>query len=686
MAKRKLSRLVILDEGSGYSNRMVTVPISGVSTIRDYIEFENHGFSDGEVVHYGITSTGATISGLSTSKQYQILTLNKDQFRVCESGFTTERAPTTTNFDNGEYVRFDSTGTGYQTFSYPPVTVDINVITDSDTETTLTATPVVRGEIVDSMMYDRGQSYGSTIVNFENNPRVTLSKGSFGQIGLVISNGRIIDAFVQSKGSNYAGPPELVVTTTESNASGARLRAVVENGQIIDVKILSKGIGYKQATTGVNVVVPGDAATFETKVRPLVANKYVTSNTTNGDFLGTVEDGLAIQSVAYGATVRTAFGDDGSGHSPIIGWAYDGNPIYGPFGYDDPDDIQSSSRRMTSSYILDTSRVQNRPAIADFPAGFFVEDYRYDGSGDLDDHNGRFCKTPEFEDGIYAYFAAVDNILNPQFPYYIGDTYRSFALTENILAGERIRQNRFDFENSALIRNTFPYNMFGDGKTYDFVYEPYKRLPQISYPDTIGVGPVEKINVINAGTGYSMGSKIYFDESETDGFGAVAKIDLIKGQDPNFIDTEYERYDGVVFEWRNGLITGKIDPHHALRTDDFVQISGLSTSLPSLQGSQQIEPPYFKTTLVSGAFVGVTTDIQVQFIPDSIGAGSSIGVGTETARILNVYRKDGTLRIRRSIGVSTNTSGVAVTYFSNDFTIPVETDYFESEASRKPVF
>ena len=684
--KRKLSRLVILDEGSGYSNRMVTVPISGVSTIRDYIEFENHGFSDGEVVHYGITSTGATISGLSTSKQYQILTLNKDQFRVCESGFTTERAPTTTNFDNGEYVRFDSTGTGYQTFSYPPVTVDINVITDSDTETTLTATPVVRGEIVDSMMYDRGQSYGSTIVNFENNPRVTLSKGSFGQIGLVISNGRIIDAFVQSKGSNYAGPPELVVTTTESNASGARLRAVVENGQIIDVKILSKGIGYKQATTGVNVVVPGDAATFETKVRPLVANKYVTSNTTNGDFLGTVEDGLAIQSVAYGATVRTAFGDDGSGHSPIIGWAYDGNPIYGPFGYDDPDDIQSSSRRMTSSYILDTSRVQNRPAIADFPAGFFVEDYRYDGSGDLDDHNGRFCKTPEFEDGIYAYFAAVDNILNPQFPYYIGDTYRSFALTENILAGERIRQNRFDFENSALIRNTFPYNMFGDGKTYDFVYEPYKRLPQISYPDTIGVGPVEKINVINAGTGYSMGSKIYFDESETDGFGAVAKIDLIKGQDPNFIDTEYERYDGVVFEWRNGLITGKIDPHHALRTDDFVQISGLSTSLPSLQGSQQISSPYFKTTLVSGAFVGVTTDIQVQFIPDSIGAGSSIGVGTETARILNVYRKDGTLRIRRSIGVSTNTSGVAVTYFSNDFTIPVETDYFESEASRKLYF
>ena len=23
-------------------------------------------------------------------------------------------------------------------------------------------------------------------------------------------------------------------------------------------------------------------------------------------------------------------------HSPILGWAYDGNPIYGSFGYDNP--------------------------------------------------------------------------------------------------------------------------------------------------------------------------------------------------------------------------------------------------------------------------------------------------------------------------------------------------------------
>ena len=47
----------------------------------------------------------------------------------------------------------------------------------------------------------------------------------------------------------------------------------------------------------------------------------------------------------------------------------------------------------------------NRPT--GFDAGFFINDYIYDGSGDLDIHNGRFCKTPEFPNGIYAYFTTV---------------------------------------------------------------------------------------------------------------------------------------------------------------------------------------------------------------------------------------------------------------------------------------
>ena len=39
-------------------------------------------------------------------------------------------------------------------------------------------------------------------------------------------------------------------------------------------------------------------------------------------------------------------------HSPIIGWVTDGLPIYGPYGYSDPNDATSEVRRMRSGYQM----------------------------------------------------------------------------------------------------------------------------------------------------------------------------------------------------------------------------------------------------------------------------------------------------------------------------------------------
>ena len=685
-SKRKISKLIVLDEGSNYSNRMVIAKPTGISTTRDYIEFEDHGFSDGEVVHYGIsTSGGSVISGLSTTYQYQVLKIDDSRFRLCYSGLATTRTPDTINYDNKEYVRLTSTGSGYQIFNYPPVTVDITVITDADTPQTINATPIVRGEVTDTILYERGSNYGTTILNFENTPRVTVTQGSFGQIGVVISNGRIIDAFVQAGGFNYPGPPDIIVNSTTPGASGAKLRAVVTNGSISDIIVVNQGIGYDPATTTITVSSPGNAASFSTRIRELVANKYITSNTLNGDFLGSVEDGLAIQSVAYGASVRTYFGDTGSGHSPIIGWAYDGNPIYGPFGLDDPDNIQSSSRRMRSSYVLDPSRIENRPSLADFPAGFFISDYYYDGSGDLDDHNGRFTKTPEFEQGVYAYFATVDNLLNPVFPYYIGDTFRSFAIRENVVAGERISQTTYSFLRSNLVRNTFPYKMFGDGASYDFVYQPYRRLDQISFPETIDTGNLENIRVAAPGTGYSTGSRVYFNNEGTGGFGADAIVSEIEGKSVLSLETEFQNYQNAYLEWNRDRITAHFDPYHSLGQGDVVQISGLSTTINRLSGSHLVSNINYSSSLISNGFVGFTTDIQVQYIPPNISIGSSIGIGTEVATILNIF-DDNVLRIRRSIGVTTNTVGTAVTYFQDKVDILVSTPAFDSKVPSKLFF
>lgn len=38
-------------------------------------------------------------------------------------------------------------------------------------------------------------------------------------------------------------------------------------------------------------------------------------------------------------------------HSPILGWAFDGYPIYGPYGFSDPNNTNSAVRRMTSGYV-----------------------------------------------------------------------------------------------------------------------------------------------------------------------------------------------------------------------------------------------------------------------------------------------------------------------------------------------
>ena len=93
-------------------------------------------------------------------------------------------------------------------------------------------------------------------------------------------------------------------------------------------------------------------------------------------------------------------------HSPIVGWAFDGFPIYALYGYSDPKDPTSEIVEFTSSYRLKSGE---RPGAPDGPGGkydgAFTADYEYvEGAGTLDECNGRFTVTPEFPEGTYAYF------------------------------------------------------------------------------------------------------------------------------------------------------------------------------------------------------------------------------------------------------------------------------------------
>lgn len=126
-----------------------------------------------------------------------------------------------------------------------------------------------------------------------------------------------------------------------------------------------------------------------------------------------------------------------SQHSPLIGYAYDGFPVYGAYGYANTD-ATGGIVRMKSGYQLRniTVRTHNASGVdvsdgpivsATYPLGYFREDYEWVAhAGDasyLDVHNGRFCKTPEYPNGIYAYFATVNANHNSAYPYLVGPTY-----------------------------------------------------------------------------------------------------------------------------------------------------------------------------------------------------------------------------------------------------------------------
>lgn len=127
---------------------------------------------------------------------------------------------------------------------------------------------------------------------------------------------------------------------------------------------------------------------------------------------------------------------DSTNHSPILGFAFDGFPVYGAYGYTNTNGT-GPIKRMRSSFrlrnITDRTVMPDGtvltapyygPTLATYPLGSYIQDYEYvPASGDLDDHNGRFCVTPEYPLGIYAYFITLDSLLEPAYPYVLGTTF-----------------------------------------------------------------------------------------------------------------------------------------------------------------------------------------------------------------------------------------------------------------------
>lgn len=98
---------------------------------------------------------------------------------------------------------------------------------------------------------------------------------------------------------------------------------------------------------------------------------------------------------------------DATVHSKIIGFAKDGFPIYGSYGYA-ADNV--TVKEITSSFRLKAGKTGSGG----------IDDQEYvAGLGDLDECNGRISRTPEFPDGIYHYYSTRKNGAGSWgFPYF----------------------------------------------------------------------------------------------------------------------------------------------------------------------------------------------------------------------------------------------------------------------------
>ncbi len=496
-----------------------------------------------------------------------------------------------------------------------------------------TAIAVCRGPVDTIAITSAGTQY-----TYE--PTINLISGS-GAVGYPsILNGKIESIIVTFGGSAYFGPPDVVIT---GDGIGATAFATVDlNTNIVTgITVSSKGVGYSAGATRIDIVYPGSGAQFQTRLTELSINEGATGNElgdntfvspkTTDPYGGACFQGenYLIYSGEYGYLynpkqirflLKDSIGLDNANvlqelpptlHSPVIGWAYDGHPIYGPYGYEDPENTApfNAYKRIRSSYRVKTSRDSILSGLTD-PLGTYIEDYEYvEGLGDLDRYNGRYCVTPEYPNGVYAYFTTITGTTGfPAFPYFIGNQfygeadavnwngnglqknftedairYRApFVGVDNIVAKRKVLDDKVDFFLALEDSTTLIVMETGETLTYiedGIGYYSYYPFIRGGTADSLNVSSTNKFSsagidqylVEGGGKEYKVNDRLAFDNTGTGGEGVSAIVSQVEGVAASGINLVYAStsLDG------NNLYYGQVvcpTPHY-LQVGDTVDIS-----------------------------------------------------------------------------------------------------------------
>lgn len=552
--------------------------------------------------------------------------------------------------------------------------------------------PVFRGEILSIDLTNGGVGYGaSTIVDFRRQPEITFESGSKAKLTPIINNGKIVEVIVNSGGSGYNAPPDLNIVSETGNF--AILVPIINNGEIESVYVQKGGAGYVTGKTTIDVIPAGSGAKTQANIRGWNINLFERNFSNFKDDDCIIEENISNKSLQYAAVYAprplreslnslNGFGEDNIKygifdltlsvggeeidslyHSPIVGWAYDGNPIYGPYGFDNIDGT-GNIRRMVTSYKLKNTPV-NRPSYNAFPNGFFVDDYIYAGDGDLDEHNGRFCVTPDYPNGVYAYFCTIsdtvdssgpfNNYRRPLFPYVIGNDYNSLPIPFNFKSASN--QTHYNIVGDRWFRNTKNYFTNGGNSQYDYIYNSDKLRNQSLDITATSSGSVDGMAILDPGDGYKIGDRVELNSTNTGGRNANFRVSQLKGKNVNSVSLATTSYENVEFTSTgsaNGFVGITSAPHNFLPLDTIF-IDGLSSYYKGFAGSYSVgvssERWYVSLGIGTDTVTGIVTYVYMNgpFGEDSIRANDILRIEREKLKVLNIDEKSGRVRVLRGV-------------------------------------
>ena len=666
-SKNTITKIYVKNGGSGYSNRFISIPSilsadnksNGINTFDDYIFAKNHNFKNEDLVLY--TTSNTVISGLSTQINYNVTVVDENKFKL-----STSRE----NYINKKYVSFDSVGVGTHKFSYPPIKINVESI--SGIATTIiepSLDPIVLGSFDNVFVENNGINYGTPdIINFHRKPLISVKKQtSEALLKPVISNGLIIDVQILNAGKGYANDIDIVINS--ETGKYAELFPIIVNGKITQVLVINSGINYDGKNTSLSIDKRGSDARFEGnlfewKINQIEKNKSIINTIDEGIIIPSDNDDFGLQFINYYPTkklrknLNNFINQDGNENKPqgstnpyqILGWAYDGNPIFGPYGK-----VDGQIKQLKSSYsIMSESEVSNlviskiRP---NFYSGFFVEDFYYDkltSGGDLDEYNGMFLNNSDFPNINYGYFLSLDDEGNPQYPYVIGSYFKDFPIKENF---EPSFNQELNFNDLDIVRNTGPYYLNSIYASYDLINKVESKYKQEFLVKQIETSGIDSVSIYDPGENYKIGDNIIFDNSTSGGTGLSAAISRVKGKEISNIQIGVSTFSGVTFITKGTRVKGITGTPHNLITNDEILVTSISSSpYGYIQGFNKISVNQKSVSLLNDipnqSTTGVTTYINVNDI-SGFEVDNLIQIDNEILKVINISSSESKLFVNR---------------------------------------